>query len=241
MHIQKLDILAFAAHPDDVELSCSGTLMKHIQLGYKVGIVDLTEGGLGSRGDIQTRYQEAEAAAKIMGLHVRKNLQFEDGFFEINETHLLKIIQVIRRFQPEIILANAKADRHPDHGRGGDLVARANFLSGLLKIETQFNEKAQQHWRAPKLYRYVQEVYHKPDFVVDITEFVDRKLDCIKAYSTQFFNPESTEPATPISSENYLDYVLAKDKVFGKNINVDFAEGFTTEKIIGTDDLFQLL
>lgn len=236
----RLDILAFASHPDDVELSCSGTLMKHIDKGYKIGIVDLTEGSLGSRGTVATRYKEAKKASEIMGITVRENLQFRDGFFEINEAHLLKVITVIRKYQPAIILANAVYDRHPDHKRGGDLVSRANFLSGLIKIETEANGKKQQLWRAKKLFRYIQESYLKPDFAIDISAYAQKKLACIQAFSTQFYNPESTEIETPISTKNYLDYVLSKDKVFGKQINVDYAEGFICEQPSGIEDLFHM-
>jgi len=238
--MNKLDILVFAAHPDDVELSCSGTVLKHINLGYKVGIVDLTKGELGSRGSAEIRAQESAAASDILGIHVRENLGFRDGFFEIDEAHLLKIIEVIRKYQPEIVLVNAKNDRHPDHKRGGDLVSRASFLSGLIKIETTYNGLNQEKWRPKVVYRYIQEQYFEPDFVVDISGFETKKLEAIKAFKSQFYDPNSTEPLTPIAREDYLDFVVARMKQFGGQINTEFGEGFTKERYLGVDDLFQL-
>lgn len=232
----KLDILVFAAHPDDVELACSGTVLKHINLGYKVGIIDLTRGELGTRGSAEIRTMESENATKILGIHARENLGFSDGFFEIDEAHLLKVVEVIRKYQPEIILANAAFDRHPDHKRAGDLVSRANFLSGLVKIATA-NQAA---WRAKVVYRYIQDNYIEPDFVVDISGFENKKLEAIKAFKSQFYDPNSTEPKTPISREDFLDFILARAKQFGRPINAEYAEGFTIERYIGVDDLFQL-
>lgn len=232
----KLDILVFAAHPDDVELACSGTVLKHINLGYKVGIIDLTRGELGTRGSAEIRTMESENATKILGIHARENLGFSDGFFEIDEAHLLKVVEVIRKYQPEIILANAASDRHPDHKRAGDLVSRANFLSGLVKIATA-NQAA---WRAKAVYRYIQDNYIEPDFVVDISGFENKKLEAIKAFKSQFYDPNSTEPKTPISREDFLDFILARAKQFGRPINAEYAEGFTIERYIGVDDLFQL-
>lgn len=238
--MDKLDILVFAAHPDDAELSCSGTIMKHIDLGYKVGIVDLTRGELGTRGSAEIRAQESAKSSEILGIHIRENLGFRDGFFEIDEQHLLPIIQVIRKYQPEIILANAKNDRHPDHKRGGDLVSRAAFLSGLSKIETIIDGKKQEKWRPKTIYRYIQEQNMIPDFVVDISGFEDKKIETIKAFKSQFYDPNSTEPTTPISREDYLDFVKAKMKLFGGQINVAYGEGFTVERTIGTSNLFDL-
>lgn len=240
LNMKKLDILLFAAHPDDVELSCSGTVLKHISLGYKVGIVDLTKGELGSRGSAVIRAAESKIASKILGIHARENLGFRDGFFEIDEAHLLKVIEVIRKYQPEIVLANAKNDRHPDHKRGGDLVSRACFLSGLIKIETTLDGKIQEKWRPKVVYRYIQEQYYEPDFVVDISGFEEVKLEAIKAFSSQFYDPNSTEPATPISKSDYLDFVVARMKQYGTQINTTYGEGFTTERYLGVDDLFQL-
>jgi bacillithiol biosynthesis deacetylase BshB1 len=232
----KLDILAFAAHPDDIELACSGTILKQISLGYKVGIVDLTKGELGTRGSAAIRSQESAAASNILGIQVRENLEFRDGFFEINEEHLLPIISMIRKYQPEIILANAANDRHPDHKRGGDLVARANFLSGLLKIKTG----EQKHWRAKVVYRYIQDNFIEPDFVVDITGFEQTKIEAIKAFKSQFFDPESTEPATPISREDFIDFITGRAKQFGRPINAEYGEGFTVERYVGVNELFDL-
>lgn len=232
----KLDILVFAAHPDDVELACSGTVLKHISLGYKVGIVDLTRGELGTRGSAEIRANESKMASEILGIHVRENLGFKDGLFEIDEAHLLKVIGIIRKYEPEIILANAASDRHPDHKRAGDLVSRANFLSGLVKIETE----SQQPWRAKVLYRYIQDNYIEPDFVVDISGFETKKLEAIKAFKSQFYDANSTEPQTPISKEDFLDFVLARAKTFGRPINANYGEGFTIERYIGVDNLFNI-
>ncbi len=232
----KLDILAFAAHPDDIELSCSGTILKHINLGYKVGIVDLTKGELGTRGTAEIRAQESEVASAILGIHCRENLGFRDGFFEINENHLLPIINIIRKYQPEIILANAATDRHPDHKRAGDLVSRASFLSGLMKINTEYK-----HWRAKAVYRYVQDNFLEPDFVVDISGFIDKKIKAIQAFKSQFYDPQSTEPVTPISKEDFIEYIIGRNKQYGRPINAAFAEGFTIERYIGVDDLFKII
>ncbi|NCP45050.1 MAG: bacillithiol biosynthesis deacetylase BshB1, partial [Flavobacteriales bacterium] len=187
----KLDILAIGIHPDDVELSCSGTLLKHIALGKKVGILDLTHGELGSRGSAEIRLQEAKNAALIMGVHTREILNFSDGFFENNKEHQLAIIKMLRLYQPEIVLANATSDRHPDHGRASKLISDACFYGGLRKIETEFEGQIQQHWRPKAVYHYIQDRYLKPDFVVDVTDFVDKKMEAINAYSSQFYNPES--------------------------------------------------
>lgn len=234
--MEKLDILVFAAHPDDVELACSGTLLKHISLGYKVGIVDLTRGELGTRGSAEIRAEETRVASSILGIHSRENLGFRDGFFEIDEAHLLRVVEVIRKYQPELILANAASDRHPDHRRAGDLVSRANFLSGLVKIETA-NQTA---WRAKVVYRYIQDNYIEPDFVVDISGFEAKKLEAIKAFKSQFYDPNSTEPKTPISREDFLDFILARAKQLGRPINAEYGEGFTVERYVGVDDLFEL-
>ena len=190
----KLDILAFAAHPDDIELACSGTLIKHIKNGSKVGIIDLTEGELGSRGSKELRYQEATAASKIIGNIVRENLNLGDGFFEINTDSLLRVIEMIRKYQPEIILCNAIKDRHPDHGRGSELVKRAAFLSGLVKIKTEIDNKSQEKWRPKQVFHYIQDEYIEPDFVIDITKEMETKMKSIQAYSSQFYNP--TEKGT---------------------------------------------
>jgi len=236
----KVDILAFAAHPDDIEISASGTLMKHIAMGKIVAIVDLTQGELGSRGTKETRYAEAKEASKIIGISERVNLKMADGFFEINQSNKLKIVEQIRHFKPEVVLANSITDRHPDHGRASQLVSEACFLAGLVKIETQLNGESQQKWRPNAVYHYIQDKYIKPDFVVDITPFVDRKIDALLAYKTQFFNPESTEPNTPISGQEFFEFLKGRWRDFGRNIGVEFAEGFTAERLIGIDDITSL-
>ncbi len=237
----KLDILAFGAHPDDVELAASGTLLRHIQLGKKVGIIDLTLGELGTRGSASTRMREAHNSAKILKLEIRENLQLSDGFFEITEENLLKVIHQIRKYQPEIVLCNATSDRHPDHGRGGDLVSRACFLAGLIKVGTQKNNgELQKPWRPNVVYRYVQDNWITPDFVVDISDFYDTKMQAILAYKTQFFNAEEEGIETPISSPDFLEYIKGRASNFGRIIKVKYGEGFTVERGIGVDNLFQL-
>ncbi len=236
----KVDILAFAAHPDDIEISASGTLMKHIDMGKTVAIVDLTQGELGSRGTIKSRFEEAENASKIMGVKYRNNLKMLDGFFEINQQNKLKIIEQIRHFKPEIVLCNAVSDRHPDHGRASQLVSEACFLSGLLKIETEYNNQLQEKWRPKAVYHYIQDRYIKPDFVVDITQYVDRKIDALKAYKTQFFNPELSDVKTPISGEDFFDFLKGRWKNFGREINAKYAEGFTVERVMGVEDITAL-
>ncbi|MEZ5038036.1 MAG: bacillithiol biosynthesis deacetylase BshB1 [Chitinophagales bacterium] len=236
----KLDILVFAAHPDDAELACGGTIAKQVKLGNKVGIIDLTNGELSSRGTVQTRKEEAQAAAKILGLSIRENLGFRDGFFEIDEYHLLEIIKKIRQYQPEIILCNAIDDRHPDHKRGGDLVERAFFLSGLVKIETTSNGENQTIWRPKKLIHYIQEKYIKPDFVVDISDFLEMKFKSIKAYTSQFYQKDSDEPYTKISGEGYFEFLKSRAKELGSQCGFDYAEGFTSSTQIGIDDIIKI-
>jgi bacillithiol biosynthesis deacetylase BshB1 len=237
----KVDILAFAAHPDDIELSASGTLMQQIALGKTVAIVDLTQGELGSRGTIVTRYSEAAEASTIMGISARNNLKLADGFFEQNEQSLRLIIEQVRYFQPEIVLANAVEDRHPDHAKAAKLVSEACFLAGLRKIETSYNGAIQAAHRPKVVYHYIQDHFIKPDFVVDVSPFVERKIEAIKAYKTQFFDPNSLEPATPISGEEFFDFIKGRMLQFGRSIGVKYAEGFTIERPIGVknlDDLF---
>lgn len=237
----KLDILAFAAHPDDVELAASGTLMAHIALGKKAGIVDLTRGELGSRGSAEIRMKEVEASNKILGLHVRENLGFRDGFFVKDEAHLLKVIEVLRKYRPEIVLANAVSDRHIDHGRAADLLHDACFLSGLRKIETQHNGTAQEAWRPKVVYHYIQDHHLHPDLVVDITPYFERKMEAIKAFSSQFYDPNSREPQTPISGKDFMDYVASRCLHMGRQISVQYGEGFTVKRPVGTRDLTTLL
>ena len=236
----KVDILAFAAHPDDIELSASGTLMQQIALGKTVAIVDLTQGELGSRGTIETRYSEAAEASKIMGISARNNLKLADGFFEQNEQSLQLIIEQIRHFQPEIVLANAIEDRHPDHGKAAKLVSEACFLAGLRKIETTYQGENQAAHRPKAVYHYIQDHFIKPDFVVDVTPFVERKIEAIKAFKTQFYDPNSSEPKTPISGEEFFDFIKGRMLQFGRSIGVKYAEGFTVERPIGVKNLVDL-
>jgi len=237
----KLDILAFAAHPDDIELSASGTVMAHLALGKKIGIIDLTKGELGSRGSVEIRMKEVEASNKILGITVRENLEFRDGFFVKDETHLLKVIQMIRKYQPDIVLANAVSDRHIDHGRAADLLHDACFLSGLRKIETSLQGKKQKEWRPKSVYHYIQDNFVEPDIIVDITPFFERKMKSIKAFSSQFFDPKSNEPSTPISSKEFLDVIEYRNLQMGRYIGVQYAEGFTVKRPVGTKDLTTLI
>jgi bacillithiol biosynthesis deacetylase BshB1 len=236
----KLDILAIGVHPDDVELSASGTILKHIALGKTVGILDLTRGELGTRGNAELRAQEATHAAKILGLSIREQLSMADGFFENNEAHQKEIIRIIRKYQPEIVLCNAITDRHPDHGRAAKLTADACFYSGLVKVETKEDGKIQAPWRPKAVYHYIQDYFIEPDFVIDITPFMGKKIESIMAYSSQFFDPNSKEPETPISTKNFLEYVKSKGSLFGRAINVDYAEGYTVSRYIGIENLFDL-
>ncbi len=229
----KLDILAFGVHPDDVELGCAGTIMAAIDQGKKVGIVDLTRGELGTRGTPTTRTQEAAAAAKIMGVDVRENLDMADGFFTNDEAHQRKIIALIRKYQPDIILANAPEDRHPDHGRSAKLVSDAAFLSGLRKIETIHEGVNQSAWRPAYTFHYIQDRFIQPSFVIDITAYMERKMEAVLAYGTQFTSADTSEPQTYISSPQFLETVKARALMLGKRIGVGYAEGYITEKIIG--------
>ncbi len=237
----KLDMLAFASHPDDVELSCAGTLIKQVLAGYKIGIIDLTRGELGTRGTAAIREQEAKKASEIMGIHVRENLDMKDGFFEVNEENKLKVVQMIRKYRPEIILANAVHDRHPDHGRGSKLVSDACFLSGLVKVVTMSDGKSQGVWRPRAVYHYIQDRNMRPDFIVDISQTMDKRVAAIMAFSSQFFNPESQEPETAISSKIFLEGLKARALEYGRLIGTDYGEGFVAERTPGVDDLFQLL
>ncbi|WP_421938762.1 bacillithiol biosynthesis deacetylase BshB1 [Pedobacter sp.] len=236
----KLDILVLAVHPDDAELCCSGTILKHIALGKKVGIVDLTRGELGTRGTAETRDEEAADAAKILGLHVRENLRLRDGFFQNDEESRLAVIKAIRKYQPEIILSNALHDRHPDHGRAGDLVNDAVFLSGLPKIKTLLEGVDQQAHRPRLLLQFIQDSYIQPDIIVDITDHIDTKIKSIQAYKTQFFNPDVDGQQTYISSPEFFESVIGRAREFGKSIGATFGEGFTSRKLLGVDSLFDL-
>ena len=236
----KLDILVFAVHPDDAELGCSGTILKHIALGKKVGIIDYTRGELGTRGTAETRDKEAADSAKILGLHARENLRFRDGFFQNDEEHQLEIIKMVRKYQPEIILTNALHDRHSDHGRAENLANDAIFLSGLIKIETKIDGVNQLPWRPQMVLQYIQDRYIKPDIIIDVSDFMDKKVEAIRTFKTQFDSPDSKEPQTYISSPEFLESVIARAREFGKNIGAQYAEGFTSRKLLGVDNLFNL-
>ncbi|MBR9922601.1 MAG: bacillithiol biosynthesis deacetylase BshB1 [Bacteroidetes bacterium] len=242
----KTDILAFGAHPDDVELSCSGTLLRHIDQGKIVGLVDLTRGELGSRGSADLRDQEAAHAAKLMGAAFRENLRMADGFFSYNRENLLKVIRMIRKYQPEIVLANSLKDRHPDHGRAAKLVAEACFYAGLIRIETKDeNGNAQEHWRPKAVYHYIQDMNLEPDFVVDISEYIDKKMELIQAFKSQFYQTKddgtyADQPETPISGAGFLNFLKSKGATMGRPANFDYAEGFQVARTPGVKDLFVL-
>lgn len=236
----KIDILAIGVHPDDIELACCGTLLHHIKLGKTIGLLDLTCGELGSRGSGEIRLQEATKASEMMGAAVRGNLEMQDGFFEYSKTNVLKIIEILRLMRPEIVLANAVSDRHPDHGRAAKLVADACFYAGLRRIETKWEGEAQQEWRPKNVYHYIQDHNLKPDFVVDIEPYMDQKMEIIQAYKTQFYNPESTEPETPISGKDFLTFVRAKAATYGRAAGFSYGEGYTVARPIGVTNLFDL-
>ena len=236
----KLDILAFGAHPDDVELGCSGTIAKEVSLGKKVGIIDLTRGELGTRGSVEIRNSESAKASEILGVVVRENLDMRDGFFVNDEAHQLKVIEMIRKYQPEIVLCNAITDRHIDHGKGSKLVSDACFLSGLRQIKTELNGEAQEAWRPKVVYHYIQWQNIEPDFVVDISEFLDKKMESVLAYGSQFYDPNSKEPVTPITSKTFLDSVKYRAEDLGRLVGVEYAEGFTTERYLAVNSLGDL-
>jgi len=238
----KLDILVLPVHPDDAELGCAGTVLKHIALGKKVGIVDLTRGELGTRGSAEIREQEAAKAGEILGLTIRENLGIPDGLFQNIPAYQLKVIEVIRRYQPDIIITNAYHDRHPDHGRANELVETAAFLAGLRKIETSNEGKDQAAWRPNMVLHFIQDRYIEPDILIDVTEFWDKKIESVLAYGSQFFNPEwnEDEPQTYISSPEFIKIVEGRAMEFGKSIQAKYAEGFTSRKLLGVDNLFSL-
>lgn len=237
----KLDILVFGSHPDDAELSCGGTMAKEIALGKKVGIIDLTRGELGTRGSADLRDEEAAHAAQILGIQVRENLRFRDGFFVNDEAHQLEVIKMIRKYRPEIVIANAIDDRHIDHARGSKLVSDACFLSGLRRIETQLDGIAQEAWRPKVVYHYIQWKDLVPDFVVDITGFMDIKVASLMAYKSQFYDPGSNEPVTPIATKNFKDSIMYRAANLGRLIGTDYAEGFTTERYVAVNTLGDLI
>ncbi len=239
--MMKLDVLVFAAHPDDAELGCGGTIIQQIEAGKKVGIIDLTQGELGSRGDIETREKEAQRANEIMGVIVRENLMMSDGFFSHSTQNLLKVVEVIRKYRPDIVLANAVSDRHPDHGKGSKLVSEACFLSGLIKVETNLKGKWQEKWRPKNVFHYVQDHYHVPDFVIDITTSFPKKMEAVAAYSSQFYNPENEQDNTPISSKEFWLFLEARAREYGRAIGVEFGEGFVAERKLGFKDFSSFL
>jgi bacillithiol biosynthesis deacetylase BshB1 len=238
----KLDILVLPVHPDDAELGCAGTLLKHAATGKKIGIVDLTRGELGTRGSAEIRDKEAALSSQILGLTVRENIGLPDGFFQNTKAFQLKVIEIIRKYRPEIIITNAFQDRHPDHGRASELVEASVFLSGLRKIETQLDGQPQQEWRPRLLLHFIQDMYIRPDIVVDVTPYWDKKIESIHAFGSQFFNPDwENEPQTYISTPEFIHVVEARAREFGKTIGVKFGEGFTSRKILGVNSLFDLL
>lgn len=236
----KLDILVFAAHPDDAELGCSGTIASEIAKGKKVGIIDFTQGEMGTRGTPELRLKEAEEAGKILGLSARENMGFKDIYYKDDEEHRLALIQIIRKYRPDIVLANAITDRHPDHGKGSDLATNACFMSGLCKIETSLNGNSQEAWRPKVVYHYIQNNFIEPDFVVDISDYWDIKVKSIMAFKSQFFDPKNTEPESFISSPDFLPFIEARSREMGHKIMCQYGEGFTTERLIGIESLFDL-
>ena len=237
----KLDILAFAAHPDDTVLACSGTLARHIHLGYKVGVVDLTRGELGTRGTPELRAKEAAAATSLLGLSIRENLGYADGFFKDDPEHQLGVIRMIRRFQPDMVLANAITDRHIDHGRAASLVANAFFLSGLRKVATEWEGVPQEPWRPRLLMHYIQDRYIKPDLIVDVTAFWEQKEAAIRCFSSQFYDPNSAEPVTPISTPEFMEFIRGRGLELGRAIGVRYGEGFTMARTPGVTDLLKII
>ena len=238
----KLDILAIGAHPDDVELGCGATLAKEISNGKKVGILDLTRGELGTRGTAETRDKESEDAAKILGVALRTNMDFADGFFVNNKKHQLELIKMIRKYRPEIVICNAVEDRHIDHAKGSKLVSDSCFLSGLLKIDTKHedSDEWQEPWRPKQVYHYIQWKNLEPDIVVDVTDYIDLKMKAVLAYKTQFYDPKSDAPETPISSKNFTDSIIYRARDLGRLVGVEYGEGFTVERYPAVDSLFDL-
>jgi bacillithiol biosynthesis deacetylase BshB1 len=236
----KLDILAIGVHPDDIELSCAGTILKEIAAGKKVGVLDLTHGELGTRGSGPLRLIEAANSAKILGLSCRENIGLADGFFINDQEHILPIVEILRKYQPDIILSNAPKDRHPDHGRASKLTSDACFYSGLRKVETKMNGEIQDAWRPKSIYNYIQDRFIEPDFVVDITPFLKTKMESIKAFSSQFYTPGSDEPESPLTMKNFFEYVESRMIDMGRYIQVDYAEGFLMERPAGVESLTDL-
>lgn len=237
----KLDILFFGAHPDDVELGCGATVAKEVSLGKKVGIIDLTRGELGTRGTAEIRDEEAKNAAAVLGVEIRENLNMRDGFFTNDETHQIEVIKMIRKYRPEIVICNAIDDRHIDHGKGSKLVSDACFLSGLIKIETAIDGIIQAAWRPKLVYHYIQWKDLKPDFVVDVSGFMDKKVASLMEYKSQFYDPNSNEPTTPIATKNFKDSIIYRAQDLGRLINSEYAEGFTVERYLAVNSLGDLV
>ncbi len=237
----KLDILAFGAHPDDVELCAAGTLLVHLNKGYKCGIVDLTRGELGSRGTAATRMEEANKSSEILGIHVRENLEMEDGFFQNDKAHQLSIASVIRKYRPKIVISNAISDRHPDHGRAAALITNGVFLAGLKKVSTTLAGQLQESWRIKAHYHYIQDRYIKPDIVIDVSAVWEKKMEAILAFKSQFYDPDSIEPVTPISSMEFLKFIEGRSIETGRQAGFHYAEGFTCERTPGVKDFFNLV
>lgn len=236
-----VDILAFGAHPDDVELSCAGTLIKHIKLGYSVAIVDLTRGELGTRGSAELRDKEAAEAAEIMGVKYRENLNMRDGFFVNDEQHQFAVARMIRKYKPRVVFCNAIEDRHPDHGKASKLVSDACFIAGLVKVKTELEGVEQTAHRPTSVYHYIQDRYLKPDVLVDISDEMEQRMNAIKAYSSQFYNPDSVEPGTAISSKEFMQMLESRPAEWGRIIGVKYAEGFTVERLIGVENIFSIM
>ncbi|MBN4049593.1 bacillithiol biosynthesis deacetylase BshB1 [Bacteroidales bacterium AH-315-N07] len=241
LQYNKLDILAFGAHPDDVELGCGGTLLSAVAKGKKVGIIDLTRGELGTRGTPEIREKESEEAAKILGVEARENLEFKDGFFLNDKTHQIEVIKVIRKFQPDILLTNAITDRHPDHARASVLVSEAAFMAGLEKIETQLGGEKQAPWRPKVVYHYIQFRNLKPDLIVDISDYHEKKMEAVRAHRSQFYDPKSNDPDTLIASPEFLGFVSSRAMELGMQIGVKYGEGYTVERITGVKDITELI
>lgn len=236
----KLDILAIGVHPDDVELGCGATILKQVDLGYKVGIVDLTKGELGSRGSAALRMKEAKAAMKYAGVLVRENLGMADGFFENTKSNKLKIIKAIRTYQPDIVLSNAVSDRHPDHGRASEMIREACFLAGLVKIKTTANRKAQTKWRPRKVFNYIQDHHLEPDIVIDVSGYIDKKIELVQCFGSQFYTSKKG-PQTPISSKAFIDGLKGRAMAYGRRIGVEHGEGFTCAEYVGVEDIMKIL
>jgi len=241
MESMKLDILAISAHPDDIELSCSGTLIAHKSLGYTTGILDLTEGEMSTRGTPEIRQKESVEASQIMGISIRENLGLSDAKFDLSFENQVRVIKVLRKYRPEIILANAPYDRHPDHVRASQLIEEAVFKSGLVKIETEDNGESQLPWRPQKVYHYIQSVSLEPDFICDISAHMEQKMAAIRVFKSQFFDPKSNEPDTYISNPDFLKLIEARSREWGHRIGVSYGEGFVQRQSLGVKSLFDLV